>query len=276
MTMAAAADVREFAASVRGAVDRHPVADPWRPGAHADDRSASLSEALLGLGWADVAHDEALLPFAGPAGVELGRGFAPLDLVDSLLGGRLTVRGLSRYAREGDTLVELDGDRLRTSKAVELQPVGYVDALAVQLVHVAAEETAVPGAEAATRSQAWIAASVGYLAGIAGEALRLATEHAKTRHAFGRPLAALDPIQQHLATAATLAEGVRLLAGTRVGTPALAHAGEAACRAAALCQQVVGAIGYTLEFPLQRAFRRTRAVQLWADSVIEPDGASLP
>jgi hypothetical protein len=276
VTTAAAAEIRDFAASVRGAVERYPVADPWRPGAHADDRSPALLEALLGLGWADVARDEALLPFAGPAGVELGRGFAPLDIVDALLGGRLTVRGLSRYAREGDTLVELDGDRLRTFTAVELEPVGYVDALAVQLVHEAAEETVFAGAEAAARSHGWVAASVGYLAGIAGEALRLATEHAKTRQAFGRPLAALDPVQQHLATAATLAEGVRLLAENRVGAPGLAHAGEAACRAAALCQQVVGAIGYTLEFPLQRAFRRTRAVQLWAEAAIGPDGASLP
>jgi butyryl-CoA dehydrogenase len=52
-------------------------------------------------------------------------------------------------------------------------------------------------------------------------------------------------------------------------TPAgLAHAGEAACQATALCQQVVGAIGYTLEFPLQRAFRRARAVRIWGDAVL--------
>ena len=32
--------------------------------------------------------------------------------------------------------------------------------------------------------------------------------------------------------------------------------------------QVAGAIGFTLEFPLQRAYRRARAVQLWADAFL--------
>ena len=31
-----------------------------------------------------------------------------------------------------------------------------------------------------------------------------------------------------------------------------------------------GAIGFTLEFPLQRAYRRARAVQLWADAFLTP------
>ena len=276
MTSAAAEDVREFAASVRGAVERHPVADPWRPGAHADDRDPALRDALLALGWEDVGRDGDLLPFAAPAALELGRGFAPVALVDSLLGGALAVRGFARYASEGDRVVELDGERLRVRTAVELEPVGYIDALAVHIVHASADETAVAGPEAAIRRSAWVAASVGYLAGLADEALRLATEHAKSRHAFGRPLAALDPVQQHLATAATLAEGMRLLTEEETTAAALAHAGEAACRVAALCQQVVGAIAYTLEFPLQRAFRRTRAVQVWADAALAPATALAP
>jgi hypothetical protein len=39
---------------------------------------------------------------------------------------------------------------------------------------------------------------------------------------------------------------------------------------AAACQQVADATGFTLEFPLQRAYRRARAVQLWADALIAP------
>ena len=268
MTTVVADDVRAFAASVAGALERHRVEDPWRPGAHADDRVPALRDALSELGWGDVGTDPELLPFAASAAVELGRRFAPLDLVDATLGGALASDGHARYAEEGGLLVELVGAELSVRRAVRLTPVGYVDALAVHVIDAAEEETLVTGAEAAGRRDAWIAASVGYLAGLSAEAVRLAAEHAKARHAFGRPLAALDPIQQHLATAATLADGVALLAGERVTAAALAHAGEAASQATALCQQVVGAIGYTLEFPLQRAFRRARAVRLWADSVL--------
>jgi alkylation response protein AidB-like acyl-CoA dehydrogenase len=36
----------------------------------------------------------------------------------------------------------------------------------------------------------------------------------------------------------------------------------------ASCQQLVGAIGFTLEFPLRRAFRRARTLQLWAEPLL--------
>jgi butyryl-CoA dehydrogenase len=58
--------------------------------------------------------------------------------------------------------------------------------------------------------------------------------------------------------------------GAVPGAAALAHAGAAAVAVTGACQQVVGAIGFTLEFPLQRAYRRARAVQLWADALIAP------
>jgi len=51
---------------------------------------------------------------------------------------------------------------------------------------------------------------------------------------------------------------------------ALAHAGAAAVEITASCQQLVGAIGFTLEFPLQRAYRRARALALWADALLTP------
>ena len=51
----------------------------------------------------------------------------------------------------------------------------------------------------------------GYLAGLAEEALRLALEHTRSRRAFGGPLSALEPVQQMLADAATLVDGLALL-----------------------------------------------------------------
>ncbi|MEA2409416.1 MAG: hypothetical protein QOE69_3535, partial [Thermoleophilaceae bacterium] len=108
----------------------------------------------------------------------------------------------------------------------------------------------------------------GYLAGLAEESLRLALEHARSRHAFGGPLTALEPVQQSLADAATLVDGLTLLTAELPGANALAHAGEAAERAVGICMQVTGALGFTLEFPLQRAYRRSRSARSWADAVL--------
>ena len=268
MSSALVAEVHEFALSVRGALERHPVEDTWRPGAHADDRSPALREALSELGWDELGSDAELSPFVAPAALELGRGLAPLDLVDAFLGGALVVDGLARYPSVGDRLVSVEQGQIRAQRAVRLEPVPYGDALAVHRVHGAEDGGPVADEDAEARRNAWVAANAGYLAGVAAEALRLATEHTTSRHAFGRPLAALAPVQQHLAAAATLADGATLLAEDEPGPAALAHAGEAAYRVTALCQQVVGAIGYTLEFPLQRAFRRARAARLWADAVL--------
>ena len=115
---------------------------------------------------------------------------------------------------------------------------------------------------------AWVAASAGYLAGLSEEALRLALEHARSRRAFGGPLSALEPVQQMLADAATLVDGLTLLSAGSPGLDALAHAGDAAELAIGICMQVTGALGFTLEFPLQRAYRRARAARAWADAVL--------
>ena len=146
------------------------------------------------------------------------------------------------------------------------EPVAYGDALGVHRVLASSPAGAVPPAAVA----AWVAASTGYLAGLTDWALALALDHAKGRRAFGTTLAGLAPVQQRLADAATAARGLSLLAHATPGRAALAHAGAAAVDVTAACQQVAGAIGFTLEFPLQRAYRRARAVQLWADAFLMP------
>jgi hypothetical protein len=263
-----AREAREFGATVDAAARRHPTADAWRPGAAASDANAALDEALSAAGWDDLAEDPTLLPFAAPAAVGLGRGFAPLRPVDRLLGGALAVDGLARYAAAGDRLVAPRAGRLELLDARDLRPVPYVGALGVAEVAAATQAGAIEGEEAEARMRAWAAASVGYLAGVTAEAVHLTVDHARSRIAFGAPLAALDPVQQMLADAAVAADGLELLAAGVPSLDALAHAGEAACRAAALCHQVTGGIGFTLEFPLQRAYRRARAAQLWADAAL--------
>ncbi len=263
-------EARALAGSIQTAVRRHPTVDPWLPGGASDDRNLALDAALRAIGWQDLIADDAWLPYIAPAARELGRGFAPIDSIDGFLGGALRAGDLVRYAGQGDIIVSLvDGGLLR-QRAERLQPLGYTDALAVAQVVEASDLAVETGADADRRRAAWLAASVGYLAGLSEEALRLASEHVMAREAFGRPLAALEPVQQQLATAATRTVGMTLLTGEHVDAARLSYVGEAACQVVAICQQVVGAIGYALEFPLQRAFRRSRAVQLWADAALYP------
>jgi len=111
-----------------------------------------------------------------------------------------------------------------------------------------------------------------YLAGLkSSQLVGEYTEVESGKHHTNRPqlLAALALVQQMLADVATIARGLRLRAADCPAEDALAYAGPALCRATSACQQVVGAIGFTLEFPLQRAYRRARSLALWADAVLE-------
>jgi hypothetical protein len=261
-------EAREFAETVAAVVARHASEDPWRPGVAASDADVALDRALSEAGWDELGRDPDLLAFAGPAAEALGRGLASLAPVDRLLGGALRVDSLVRYPAEGMPLVEPRAGRLEIAAAERLRPVPYTDALGMAHVDAAAGDGEVTGDEAHRRITAWAAASTGYLAGLAGRGLDLAVEHARSRRAFGGTLAALEPVQQMLADAATLTDGLRLLTDDRPALDALAHAGEAAERITAICMQVTGALGFTLEFPLQRAYRRSRAARAWADAVL--------
>lgn len=262
---AVAVEAREFAGTVAAIAARHPAPDVWRPGAAASDADGALDAALAAAGWDELGTDERLLGFAAPAAAALGRAFGSLAPVDRLLGGALRAGGLARYAQAGDTLAEPRAGLLAIARADRAEPVAYTDALAVARVEAGTEELI----DGELRFAAWTAASTGYLAGMAEESLRLALEHARSRRAFGGPLAALEPVQQMLADAATLVDGLGLLAREDVpGPDALAHAGDAAERAVAVCMQVTGALGFTLEFPLQRAYRRSRAARAWADAAL--------
>jgi butyryl-CoA dehydrogenase len=251
-----------FAEAVGMAADRTLTEpEPWRPGAVQDDRCPALSSALVEMGWLDVADGPELLPLVAPAALELGRRLAPVSELDALLGASPLAGDLIRYGAA--TAVDPGGALHVIDRA---EPVPYGDALGV---HRVLERHPI-GRASETALAAWIAATTGYLAGLSEWALGSALDHAKGRKAFGATLASLAPVQQRLADAATAARGLRLLAHDAPGRAALAHAGAAAVEVTAACQQVTGAIGFTLEFPLQRAYRRARAVQLWADALIAP------
>ncbi len=91
--------------------------------------------------------------------------------------------------------------------------------------------------------------------GLHAEALDLALRYARERHAFGRPLLALDTMRFALADVLTDLEAGRLLyaraaalLGTPAGTTATAHAKrfcpDAALRAAIACSEAMGAYGW--------------------------------
>ncbi|MGI8420803.1 MAG: acyl-CoA dehydrogenase family protein [Gaiellaceae bacterium] len=262
MNFAIGADETAFAETVRAALASYQPAD-WAPGAALDDDDASLSARLRELGLADAA--ETGHGFVVAAGLELGRARAPLALVDELAVGEtaLAAGGLARYAgrrsealdlrEDGAFLVSLDG----ASIAAALDSQGFV--------RLGASGEPAPFPELET----WAAFHTAYFGGLAAAALPPAVDHARARIQFGQPLLALAPVQQLLAEAASLTRGLELLAWEDADDPwpALAHAGEAACRVCEISHQVHGAIGYALEAPVHASFRRAHATRLFTRAV---------
>ena len=146
------------------------------------------------------------------------------------------------------------------------EPVASAEGLEVERVLEAGEAA---GQVSASALASWTAASVGYLAGLGEGALEMTIAYVRQRRAFGTTLAALAPVQQLLAGAATAVAGVSLLAGTTPDGNALAHAGAAVAEACAACHQVTGAIGFTLEYPLHRYTQRARALAVWNDALLD-------
>ena len=109
--------------------------------------------------------------------------------------------------------------------------------------------------------------------GLHAEALDLALRYARERHAFGRPLLALDTMRFALADVLTDLEAGRLLyaraaalLGTPAGTTATAHAKrfcpDAALRAAIACSEAMGAYGWLQDTPLPRFISLAKMLQV--------------
>ncbi len=268
------AEADALATAVARAVRDHPSADPWRAGEPADDASgegaSALYAALEAIGWWSLAGEGPPPALVARAAVELGRGGVTLLAVDSLLGGRPVVSGLVRHGEPGATGTEiLGGNALSDAELVAVEPVAYGDASGVALVRETTSRRAVPAEEARRRLGLWRAASIGYLAGLAGAAFDDCLAHVRGREAFGSTLDALEAVQSQLADAATAQDGIRLLAVHEHSWPALCHAADAAVAVTATCHQLTGALGFTMEYPLQRRSRRARAMRAWAEAAAD-------
>ena len=114
--------------------------------------------------------------------------------------------------------------------------------------------------------------------GGAGYALEVTVEYAKERRQFNKALAEFQAISHYLADARTALDGAQLLVyeaawahSTGRSTDRLAPMAKLfACRTyrdiTAMCQQVFGGIGFTVEYDIQLYFRRAKQLQLsWWD-----------
>lgn len=274
-----AEEVALFATSLRklleGFVAQDLVPGQVREASPGDDDSRILDE-IVALGWLSCVESDDRLVLAGPCGVELGRRLAPVSVIDALLGGALVVDGLVRHLSVPGIAVGIDSQSTLSRYEIRAaDPVAYGDSTPVSAVLESREIGASQGRDASRRISAFVAATLGYLAGASTAVLDIALAHVHGREAFGKPLAALASVQAHLADAATAASGLVLLAGEESSWEQLCYAGDAATQVAAVCHQVTGALGYTLEFPVHRYSCRIRAVRLWADCVAER-GTSQP
>ena len=112
--------------------------------------------------------------------------------------------------------------------------------------------------------------------GVAQAALDAATDYAKERRQFGQPIAAFQGIQFMLADMAMQVHAARLMVhhvATLVdrgaestvleASMAKCFAGDAAMRVATDAVQVLGGVGYTREFPVERFMRDAKIMQIY-------------
>ena len=272
----AAVEARAFAQSVAGALDRHarpqrgaPAQAAWAPGDAAAPPQPELIAALNELGWEMLAQDRDLVGCAGLGAVELGRRLAPLHVVDGLLPGSPMAAELVRSPRPDGLVAARHASGVVVRRVVRAEPAASSEGLEVLRVVELEDLHDIPAENWGAAAAAWTAAGVGYLAGVGEGALDITVGYVRQRRAFGSTLGALTAVQQLLAEAATAVRGVSLLAGEHATGDALAHAGHAVAEACAACQQVTGAIGFTLEYPLHRYTQRARALAVWNDALLD-------
>ncbi len=115
-------------------------------------------------------------------------------------------------------------------------------------------------------------------AGGARRALDMTVEYAKTREQFGKPIGAFQAISHYLADGLTQVEGGTTLVYeaawrrsvgqdvARLAPLAKLFMGHAYRDVTAMCQQVWGGVGFTIEYDIQLYFRRAKQLQMsWWD-----------
>jgi len=111
--------------------------------------------------------------------------------------------------------------------------------------------------------------------GIARSALEEAVRYSLDREAFGRPIAELGAIQEHISRMSTRTDAARLLMRaaaakkdaqqpfSREAATAKLAASEAAMDVATRGIQVLGGYGYTKDYPMERHFRDAKITEIY-------------
>jgi len=119
--------------------------------------------------------------------------------------------------------------------------------------------------------------------GGAARALEITVEYAKERKQFGKPIGSFQSLSHYLADAATSVAGARTLVHQaawaaangkpieRLAPMAKLYACQTYRDVTAMCQQVWGGVGFTVEYDIQLFFRRAKQLQLswWDDRQLE-------
>lgn len=260
LTLPYEADLTTFAESIRKHAELHTPADGWFPGATTNDHAPELISALTEAGLYDLPTEgPEMAPYIGVGAVELGHACAPYSSVMAFLGGGLSTQNLVLYGSDQRFAVSLGADdTLVRREVLNSHPVPFTDSLGVHIVDEFGPDLR---EDAGTALGAWRLATIGYLAGLSSASIEMAIEHARSRVAFGSTLSEIEAVQHKLADGAVAAEALRLGATQGLGlSEDLSYAGEAAAQAAANAHQVLGAMGFTVEYNLQRYTRRIRSL----------------
>jgi alkylation response protein AidB-like acyl-CoA dehydrogenase len=115
--------------------------------------------------------------------------------------------------------------------------------------------------------------------GGAEKALEITVEYAKERKQFDKPLGAFQAIAHYLADAVTVVDGGKTLVYeaawahaqgrdvARLAPMAKLFAGQTYRDVTAMCEQVWGGVGFTIEYDIQLFFRRAKQLQItWWDT----------
>ncbi len=276
------ADLELFESSVRRATERHRGADldaalaqlGWHD-ALATDAHAAVATLFTSQGRANAtssALDHVLVDALGLGAGDGVRvvfpalgGWTPPATVDR---GRVRVNGLVSAVAVSHLVVASDGVKdvvvAVAAAALTTRSVGGIDPT-LGIVEVAGDTAAtdvgpVEWEEAVRRCQL----AIGHeLAGASRAMLDLALEHARSRIQFGVPIGSFQAVRHRLAETLVAIESAEAVldaawADASPATAAIAKAlaGHGARTAARHCQQVLAGIGFTLEHPFHRYFRR--------------------
>ncbi len=221
---------------------------------------AVLAVEALKAGGDDAAMERLLPALAGGSltATVLLPGDGELTLRDGLLTGE------APYALEGDVVLAYMGEVLVEATPSRRAPYRTMDEsrpLAGLFFDGVPVRPAGDGRGWSRVRDLGVAALAAEQAGGAERCLEMATEHARTRHQFGRPIGSFQAIKHKLADVLLLVESARSAALAAADSPVLAAVAGSYCTEAYLTAageniQVHGGIGVTWEHPAHRYLKR--------------------